>query len=226
MRKITVALLLVSLAGGHSHASAQAQARPAVGPERWESAIQSFEAADRQSPPPADVVVFVGSSSIRFWNSLAEDFPSITPLNRGFGGSRLSDVRHFTDRLILAYQPRVVVLYAGDNDIAAGRTARDVFDDYVAIATRIREALPETRLVFVSIKPSPSRWAQVDVMREANALIADHASRDDKLDFVDIFNPMLGPDGQPIRELYLDDLLHMTPAGYGVWREVVAPYVE
>ncbi len=215
-----IATLLVPIVAGIAHAQA------ATGPERWETAIQAFEAEDRDSPPAADAVVFVGSSSIRFWRSLEEDFPSITPLNRGFGGSRISDVRYFADRLILAYSPQLVVLYAGDNDIAAGRSAQEVFEDYRAIATLVRQSLPDSRLVFIAIKPSPSRWAQAETMHQANAMVAEHAARDDKIDFVDVFTPMIGADGLPKPELYLADQLHLTEDGYRLWRDVVGPYLR
>lgn len=218
---LTLALLLLS---GTATATS-AQTGP-TGPERWEATIANFEAADRESPPPADVIVFTGSSSIRFWGTLEEDFPTINVLNRGFGGSRISDIRHFSDRLILAYRPRIAVVYAGDNDIGAGRSADDVFEDYRAIAQLVRESLPETRLVFIAIKPSPRRWANAPAMREANAKISAYAETDPMLDFVDVFEPMLGGDGLPRPELYVEDQLHLSEEGYRLWRELVAPYVE
>jgi lysophospholipase L1-like esterase len=222
---MTRALLLLALFlyGGTPSLLGQ---QPAERPSRWAAEFQRFDEADRQSPPAAGGVVFVGSSSIRFWSTLQEDFPSLRPLNRGFGGSGISDVREHAERLIFAYRPRLIVLYAGENDIAAGRTARDVFEDYRAIAASVRQRLPDTRLVFVSIKPSPLRWERAAVMREANALVAEYAARDDRLDYVDVYTPMLGADGLPRPELYVEDRLHMTPEGYRVWRAILAPVVE
>jgi lysophospholipase L1-like esterase len=219
LRKLAVAAMLVASATGNAIAQEAASSR-------WAAEIERFEAADREAAPERGGVVFVGSSSIRFWDTLSADFPTLAPLNRGFGGSRISDVRYFADRIILAYEPSLVVLYAGENDIAAGRSAEEVFDDYRAIAELVRSRLSETRLVFVSIKPSPRRWEQDEAMRVANALVEAYAAADPLLDFVDVHTPMIGGDGMPRPELFVEDRLHLNAEGYRLWREVIAQYIE
>ena len=126
----------------------------------FESEIAEIEARDRVDARTRGGIVFVGSSSIRMWQTLAADFPGLPVLNHGFGGSTLADVIWFAPRIVLPYAPREIVLYAGDNDIAAGRTPEQVLDDYSAFVRLVRSTLPSTRLVFVSIKPSPSRWTR------------------------------------------------------------------
>lgn len=201
-------------------------AASALDPRRFEADIQAFEAADRASPPPRGGVVFVGSSSIKNWTGVAADFPGIPVLNRGFGGSTLADVVHYMGRVVLPYQPRLVVLYAGDNDMVEGRTPARVLADYRAFAAQLRSALPEARLAFVSIKPSPSRRSYIERMRETNRRIRSDIGRDSLQTYVDVFTPMLGSAGQPRPELFEADSLHMTRAGYALWRRLLAPIVR
>jgi lysophospholipase L1-like esterase len=195
-------------------------------PSRFDADIAAFEAEDRASPPAPGGVLFVGSSSIRLWTSLATDFPDLTSLNRGFGGSTMSEVLHFADRIVIPYRPRLIVLYAGDNDIEMGRSARQVFDDYRAFVALSHRELPNTRIIFIAVKPSPSRWSKVVEMREANRLIREFAARDSLQRYVDVFDPMIGSNGHPRPELFRDDSLHMTPKGYELWRGLVAPIVR
>ena len=169
--------------------------------------------------------MFVGSSSIRMWPDVGADFPGSSALNRGFGGSTLADVVYFAPRIVLPYKPRLIVLYAGDNDLSEGHTPAQVLADYRAFAALVHRALPETRLVFVSIKPSPSRWTLADSMRKANALIAADIARDARATFVNVFPAMVGANGHPRPELFVDDSLHMTAAGYALWRELLGPVV-
>lgn len=195
-------------------------------PSRLQPDIAAFEAGDRASPPSPGAVLFVGSSSIRLWSSLAADFAYVPVLNRGFGGSTMSDVLHFVNLIVLPYHPRLIVLYAGDNDIEMGRSARQLFDDYRAFVAIARHELPATRIAYVAVKPSPSRWAKVAEIREANRLIRDFAARDSLQSFVDVFTPMLGANGHPRPDLFLADSLHMTQKGYDLWRELIGPLVH
>ena len=190
------------------------------------SEIAQLEAADRAQPPAPGGIVFVGSSSIRLWPDLRADFPGAPVLNRGFGGATLPDVVYYAPRIVLPARPRLIVLYAGDNDLAAGRTPEQVAADYAAFVALVRRALPETRLVYIAIKPSPSRWALAGAMQRANALIAAQVARDSLAAFVDVFARMLGADGRPQPALYRADSLHMTPAGYALWRARLAPLVH
>jgi lysophospholipase L1-like esterase len=194
-------------------------------PDRWESKIASFEARDREAPPPRDGIVFIGSSSIVGWK-LNRFFPKLPVINRGFGGSEVADSVRYADRILLPYRPKVVVMYAGDNDIARGKSAEQVVADYRRFVKKIRTALPKTRIVYIAIKPSISRWALVDKMREANRQIMAIADSDPKLDFVDIDTPMIGEDGKPRKELFKPDGLHLNDEGYQVWSNLVRPHLK
>ena len=198
----------------------------ALDPTRFEAEIRAFEAADRATPPPPGGVVFIGSSSIRAWTNVAADFPGVPVLNRGFGGSTLADVVYYMDRILLPYRPRLVVLYAGDNDLAAGRSPARVVADYRAFVARLRAALPAARVVFVSIKPSPSRRTFIARARETNRRIRAIIARDTLQTYVDVFTPMLDRSGEPRPELFEADSLHMTRAGYLLWRARLAPVVR
>jgi lysophospholipase L1-like esterase len=191
---------------------------------KWEKEMAAFDAADRKEAPPKGAIVFVGSSSIRMWKSLAPDFPGHKVINRGFGGSQLADSVHFIDRVILRYQPRQVVIYAGGNDLNVKKSPEIVYGDFVALADRIRAALPQARIAYISIAGAPSRWAQVEQVRQTNALIAAHCRRHG-LDFINTFPLMLGPDGRPKPDIFLKDNLHMNERGYALWREAVQPYL-
>ena len=195
-------------------------------PERWAATIDKFTAADATNPPARNGVVFVGSSSIVKWASLAEDFPGLKVINRGFGGSQLEDSVYYADRVVIPYRPRTVVLYAGDNDLSAGKSPESVFADFKAFVAKVHAALPETRIVYIAIKPSPSRWKLKDKVVQTNRLIADECARDRRLSFADIYTPMLDAKGEPRPELFVKDMLHLNAAGYAVWTPVVAPLLK
>ena len=198
---------------------------PASSPE-WANDMQRFAAEDAATPPPRHPLVFTGSSSIRLWSSLAGDFPGLPVLNRGFGGSQLRDVVHYADPLAIRYRPRMIVVYGGDNDIDAGRSPQQVLSDFRALIARVRRDLPQVPIAYVSIKPSPLRASQLEAQREANALVRAEAARWPHVEFIDVFTPMLGADGQPRAELFVDDRLHMNRDGYALWRRIVAPYLK
>ena len=193
---------------------------------QWEPDFAQFEAQDRARPPRPGSIVFVGSSSIRMWTTLQRDFPGVPVLNRGFGGSEAGDVAQFAERIVVPYKPPVVVFYAGDNDLAAGKTPQQVLAAFQSFVGTMHQKLPGTRVVFVSIKPSIARWNIVDKMRQANILVRNYTRTDSKLVYVDVFTPMLDASGKPRPELYREDGLHMTPAGYGIWRDLIAPAIR
>ena len=198
----------------------------AAKPEAWTAEIDRLTAADATNPPPQHAVVFVGSSSIRLWQSLPHDFPGIATINRGFGGSELADSVYYADRIVIAYHPRTVVLFAGTNDLWSGKTPEAVFADFQAFRARLRTALPETKLIYLSITLAPSRMRIHDAMRATNRLIANACARDPHCTFVDLNTPMAGPNGLPPSELFRDDQLHLKPAGYAIWTKVLAPYLQ
>ncbi|HEX6987132.1 MAG TPA: SGNH/GDSL hydrolase family protein [Planctomycetaceae bacterium] len=197
----------------------------AVPVDRWEADMCWFDKLDHDRPAKPGGVVFVGSSSIRMWD-LARSFPGCKPLNRGFGGSHLADSVRHVDRLVLRHRPRTVVLYAGDNDIAAGKTPDEVVKDFEAFVAAVREELPETKIVYVGIKPSLARWELAEPMRAANAGVKAVCERTERCEFVDVWPAMLGDDGKPRKELFVFDGLHMSPAGYAIWNDLVGPHVE
>lgn len=194
----------------------------AAGSEKWASAIDKFTEADAANPPARGGVVFVGSSSIGRWKSLQADFPGLNAINRGFGGSQLIDSVVYADRIVTPYAPRAVVLYAGDNDLNAGKTPETVFADFKAFVAKVHASVPQARIVYIAIKPSPSRWKIKDKGEHANALIAAECAKDSRLRFVDIWKPMLNASGEPRAELFVKDMLHLNEAGYAIWAPLVA----
>lgn len=216
-------------------ASAPAQTRPVapvqlpptmrVPPARtapFAAEIAAFEARDALAKPAKGGILFLGSSSIRMWTDLARDFPGLNVINRGFGGSTIPDSVRYVDRIVTPYAPKTIVFYAGDNDLGAGHTPEEVLADFQALVNRVHAKLPATRILFVSIKPSLSRWQLIDGIRASNALVRDYVAGDPTLGYVDIFPAMLGRDGRPRPELFREDGLHMTRAGYDIWRAAVA----
>jgi lysophospholipase L1-like esterase len=197
-----------------------------AGPARWAAGIDAFTRADAIQPPPRDAVLFIGSSSIRMWTTLPTDFPHVSTIDRGFGGSELADSLFYADRIVIPYRPRAVVLYAGDNDIAAGKTPATVAADFAAFREKVHAALPAAHLFYLSIKLSPSRARFREAMLRANALIAADCARHPDCTFVDVTTPMLDAAGRPRRELFGSDLLHMQPAGYALWTRILRPLLD
>lgn len=189
----------------------------------WEADMQRFAALDAATPPPRHALLFVGSSSIRFWDTLATDFPDWPVINRGFGGSQVRDATAYAGRIVVPYRPRAIVFYAGDNDIEAGRSPGQVRDDVHAFVVRVRRDLPRVPVFYLSIKPSPSRQALWPRMAQANALVRADLERLDDVHYVDVATPMLGADGLPRPALFRADRLHMQPAGYALWARALAP---
>ena len=189
----------------------------------FEDEIEAFEAQDRVNPPKKGGILFTGSSSIRIWTSLREDFPGRNVINRGFGGSQVSDSVRYVHRIVTPYAPKTIVFYAGTNDIAAGKSADTVFADYRAYVREVRTRLPKTTIFFVSISPAPSRWAKWGEMSRANVLVRDWSKGQRGLGYIDLVPAMLDAKGQPRPELFGPDMLHMNPQGYVVWKGVIGP---
>ena len=221
-RRIAAALVLLVLAPAHSRTQQAAPADPA----RWEAEIRAFEARDRTVASPQGGIVFTGSSSIRLWTSLAADFPRMPVLNRGFGGSQLQEVTALVRRVVTPYKPRQVIVYCGGNDINAGRSAADVLADYQALVRAILTDTPAARVAYISIAPNPARWSQIATVKAANAAIRTWTTTDPRLDYIDVYQAMLGPDGQPRPDIFVEDRLHMNPKGYAIWRAVVGPHLR
>ena len=193
---------------------------------KWEKDIQAFEAADKTNPPPVGAILFLGASTTRLWKSLARDFPEYTVINRGFGGSQTSDAVFFADRIAIPYKPRLIVLQEGGNDINAGKTPEQVLSDFIAFADKVRAKLPHVRIAFTSLNPSPARWFQAEAQKKANQLVKEYVAKGQNLDFIDLWDAFLGPDGQPQAELFVADRLHNNEAGYKVRADLVRPHLS
>lgn len=194
-------------------------------PEKWKSTIDGFVASDAVHPPEHNAVVFVGSSSIVKWKSLKNDFP-FAVINRGFGGSELADSVAYIDQIVIPYKPRAVVLYAGDNDIAAGKSPEKVLADFQSFRTKLHKALPAASLYYLSIKYSPSRAKFQAAMQRANELIAADCAKSAGCHFVDVNAAMLGADGRPRPELFESDQLHMKASTYALWTNMLQPLLR
>jgi lysophospholipase L1-like esterase len=197
------------------------------GDHRWDESLAAFAAADKAHPPAPGGVLFVGSSSIRLWNGLETEFRSL-PLvvKRGFGGSRMVDCARYLRQLVEPYRPRLVLVYAGDNDLAEGRTPQQVLQAFSIFVQGVRQALPTTRIAYISIKPSPARVALLSRIRETNDLIRAYIIKTKNTDFIDVFTPMLDARGQPRPELFRADRLHLNTQGYGLWKEVIKVHLN
>ena len=194
-------------------------------PLRFKGEIDTFIEWDSKNSVPSDAVLFVGSSSIRMW-ATSQSFADMKVINRGFGGSQISDVIYYADRIVLPYKPKVIVFYAGDNDVAAGKSAERVLEDYQKFIKTVRKAMPKTPVIFISIKPSLSRWKLWPEMKKANDMIKDYCKTDERLSFADISVALLGKDGRPDKKLFLDDQLHLSKEGYRKWTAILRPAIE
>ena len=190
--------------------------------------IQEFKKQDRINPPPANAILFVGSSSFRKWTDVSSYFPGYTIINRGFGGSTLPDVIRYSNDIIIPYHARQVVIYCGDNDLASSDaiTADSVFERFRVLFELIRTSLPGENIVYVSIKPSPSRARLKEKMEQANLLIQSYLSLQQHAAFVDVYHQMLNPDGSVMRDIFLEDNLHMNAKGYAIWQKTITPYLS
>jgi hypothetical protein len=194
-------------------------------PRRFEAEVAAFEAADRATPPPERAVLFVGSSSIRYWD-VAAAFPGRLVIKRGFGGSHVSDNVYFADRLIFRYEPPLIVFYAGDADVAGGKNADQIAADYRTLVATIHARLPATRTIVIGTKPSPAHWAQMETIRAANAAAKALADADPLLEYVDVEAALLGADGKPRPNFYAENGLNLNDEGYAAWNAAVRPVIE
>ncbi len=192
---------------------------------RWEKDIAAFEKLDAANPPPKHAVLFIGSSGIVRWKTLAADFPGTTVLNRAFGGNEIADSTHFADRMIFPYEPRMIFLRAGGNDIHAGRPAEEVFGDFKSFVATIRKKLPDVPIAYIGLNPAPSRWSEKPAGDKLNAAIAAYAKESKNLLFVDATKITLDAEGKVRPELFVEDQLHFNEAGYKLLAEVVRPFV-
>jgi lysophospholipase L1-like esterase len=192
---------------------------------QWEKEVAAYETADRENPPPKGGVLFIGSSTIRLWKTLAEDFAQHKVINRGFGGSEIVDSTHFADRLIFPHEPKQVFLRAGGNDIHAGRAPKEVAADFAEFVRVVHARLPKAEVLYIAVNPAPARWGETDKYRALNRLIRKMALEMPRVGFVDAFDVSLTPEGDARPDLFVKDGLHFSAAGYKRLAERVRPFL-
>jgi lysophospholipase L1-like esterase len=217
-------VLLILPAYGQERPASQYSARRDY--TKWAKEVGAYEAADRQKPPPKGGILFIGSSTIRGWSTLADDFPGHKVINRGFGGTEIVDATHFADRLIFPHEPKQIFLRAGGNDIHAGRVPREVAADFVEFVSVVHSRLPATEILFIGLSPAPSRWGEADKNRELNRLIRELALNLPRVGFVDAYDISLTPDGHARPELFVKDRLHFAREGYRLLADRVRPFLS
>lgn len=190
---------------------------------RWEATIQRFEEADKTNPPPKNAILFVGSSSIVFWRTLAEDMAPLPVINRGFGGSQMFELNQFRDRIVVPYEPRAVLVYEGDNDVASGKSPDEILAEYRDFVGHLQEKLPDADVFFIAVKPSVLRAHMWPTMVEVNERLQALADEHEHVQFLDTSSPLLTDEGKPDPDVLVADNLHMNAIGYARWTAVVKP---
>ena len=207
-------IAMVSLA-----TSLQAQA-----PEnRFEKQMRTYESSDKASPPPKNAILLVGDSQFFRWKTLAEDLPDFTIINRGIDSFQFSDILQFYERLVLPYQPRMIVLHVGGNDVHNGKTGEQVMADFKTFVTKVRATQPKIPIAFSSITPGPGRWDEADRRKQTNKLVKEYIATQKNLRFIDLWDAMLTPDGKPREELWVADRIHPNREGYLVRVKIMRP---
>jgi lysophospholipase L1-like esterase len=208
---------------------------PAPGAERtvtvqsgknWDAAMAAFEEQDKTAPPPKGAIVFTGASNFTRWKTMQAHFPAHRIINRGFGGSWMSDAVRYADRTVIPYAPRMVVLQAGGNDVARGRSVEAVAADFKSFTAKLRAALPAIRIAYLSIPANPARWDLRELNQRANALIREFIATQENMFYIDCWTPALNADGEPREELYAPDRLHVNAAGYKLYVSLLTPFLD
>ncbi len=217
-------LIVTVLLGFLGQARAQEQPQP-HNFAKWEREISAFERRDATNPPPKNGIVFIGSSTIRFWSTLAQDFPGQPVINRGFGGSEIVDSTYFAPRILFPYEPRKVFLRAGGNDLWAGKSVDQVFHDFKEFAETVHEHLPSAKIYYISWSPSVARWREHDQEKELNARVAGYIAGKTYLQYIETYDLPLGPGGKPLAKWFRADGLHFNADGYKLLAARVRPFV-
>jgi lysophospholipase L1-like esterase len=193
---------------------------------KFEKEIAAYEAADKKSPPPQGAVLFIGDSGIKKWTTLAQDFPDQKVINRGFGGSQMADASYFADRIVIPYKPRLIVLREGGNDLTAGKTAEQLLADLKAFVAKVHTELPDTRIAVFSLNPNPARWNQAEKRKAANILLKAYVEGQKGLEFIEVWDQFLGPDGKPREDLFQKDQLHNNAEGNKLYAAAVRSHLK
>jgi lysophospholipase L1-like esterase len=204
---------------------ALAQEPPADPFAKWDKEIAALEKKLKDKPPEKGSIFFAGSSSIKFWD-VKKSFPDLPVVNVGFGGSVIRDTTHFAEKILIPFEPKTIVFFAGDNDLAAKRTPEQVRDDFRDFTKVVHAKLPKTAIFFISVKPSPSRWKLYDQQQKANELVKADCAKDETLKYVDVVGAMLGKDGMPLPDIFKPDNLHMNDKGYEIWAGILKPLLR
>jgi lysophospholipase L1-like esterase len=222
VRKIVFVILLIFCSALFAQKN---EVKPDPDPTRFQGEIDAFNQWDAKNSTPANAILFVGSSSIRMWPTHT-GFPEFPVINRGFGGAHISDVLHFYRTVIKKYQARIIVFYAGDNDVAAGKPVEQVLEDYRQLVDLIKKDNPDGKLVYLPIKPSISRWNFWETMRDVNNRIKAFNQADPNLYYLDLATPMIGASGRPKETLFIEDGLHLNAEGYALWQLLLQPLLQ
>lgn len=202
---------------------------PVANAQQWPffDEVQAYRKQDSISVPPRNAILFIGSSSFRLWKNMQDDFPGYTIINRGLGGSSLPDIIHYADEMIFAYKPKQIIIYCGDNDLAASDTVttETVVKRFGDLFELIRNRKPGIPVVYVSIKPSPSRERLLPAMMLANKTIKEFLKTKPHTAFADVFSEMMSSDGKIRTDIFLEDKLHMNARGYAIWIKTITPYL-
>ncbi len=217
------ALSIFAMAAILLSASNAPQAQNPALKERFEKQVQEYEARDRANPPPRGAILFAGDSQFFRWATIHDDLAGYTLINRGVDSFQLPDLIHYVDRLVLPYEPRLIVLHVGGNDVHNGRAPAQVLADFQTFVARVRARLPDVRIVFSSITPGPGRWDEAPQRVAANRALQEYIATQPGLGFVDLWGAMLDPDGQPREELWVADRVHPNHAGYLIRVELTKP---
>jgi hypothetical protein len=216
MKLLIPALLVAAL-------NASAVEPPAPVESRFEKQVRLYEEADRANPPPKGAILLAGDSQFFRWKTLSEDLPGYTIINRGIDSFQLTDLIQYADRLILPHQPRLIVLHVGGNDVHNKKSPERVLADFKALVAKIRAALPAVPIVFSSITPGPGRWDEAAERKAANRVVQEYVATQPGLKFINLWDAMLTPAGQPREELWVEDRVHPNHAGYLIRVELTRP---
>jgi len=211
MKKILVLLLLVSSS--------------VMGQNAFENEIRNYEKQDSISLPKKGQILFIGSSSFRIWKTFSTDLAGISAINRGFGGSTMTDALYYFDRMVVKYAPSTVVVYEGDNDLAKGKSPEELAKEYEDFSNRLKKALPKTKLVYLAVRPSLSRIAIVDKQKQFNGWLEKYCKSQKGRFFLDMHSPFYLPDGTLMPDIFVADRLHLNEKGYQIFSAKIREFI-
>jgi lysophospholipase L1-like esterase len=217
MKKIGIILILVIFFF---------QILSAQDPARFKKEIDSLRQLVGERKPDSKLILFTGSSSIRMWNNIQEYFPDKVIINTGFGGSHMSDLLFYLDDVVIQYQPDQIFIYEGDNDVASGKKPAGIMKDTRKVVHQLNKALPSVPIILISPKPSLARWELRETYTKLNDHFESYAARHDQVNFINVWPVMLNEEGTPLKELFVEDGLHMSKAGYDLWVKEIIPYIK